>query len=189
MLELNQTAHKILDSAERFTQLNGFNAFSYKDLQAQVGVKTSSIHYYFPTKHDLAQALIERYQASFEHTLIEIEQNRASSKEKLEALGQCYISPLKDGRFCMCGMLASDMAGLPESVNSKVNAFFEYVETWIKRCLEQGVKSQELKSTLNIEQTAAQYLALLEGGMLIARTQKDPKHLEALIKHLLAELG
>ena len=55
MKPLNDTAHKILDVAEHFTQSLGFNAFSYKDIQENVGIKTSSIHYYFPTKTDQNQ--------------------------------------------------------------------------------------------------------------------------------------
>ena len=61
MLELNETAHKLLDSAERYTKSQGFNAFSYRDLQNEVGVKTSSIHYHFPTKKDLALSMTARY--------------------------------------------------------------------------------------------------------------------------------
>ena len=61
MTELNETAHKLLDAAEFYTQTCGFNAFSYKDLQKDVGVKTSSIHYYFPTKKDLAITMITRF--------------------------------------------------------------------------------------------------------------------------------
>ena len=66
---LNKTAHKVLDVAEELIQKRGFNAFSFKDLQERVGIKTSSIHYYFPTKQELASALIERYSESFKDQL------------------------------------------------------------------------------------------------------------------------
>jgi len=43
----------ILTVAEGLIQSQGYNTFSYRDIANQVGVKTSSIHYHFPTKADL----------------------------------------------------------------------------------------------------------------------------------------
>ncbi|MFY1975969.1 TetR/AcrR family transcriptional regulator, partial [Achromobacter dolens] len=39
------------------------NGFSYRDLAEHVGVKTSSIHYYFPGKDDLLYEAVEAYSA------------------------------------------------------------------------------------------------------------------------------
>jgi len=47
----------ILDAAEARMRLGGFNGFSFRD----VGVKSSSVHYHFPTKETLAAAVIHRY--------------------------------------------------------------------------------------------------------------------------------
>ena len=75
-------AQKILDVAESFTQTRGFNAFSYKDIQAEVGVKTSSIHYYFPTKQDLAAAMTERYTDRFLQLLNYINEKNSKGVDK-----------------------------------------------------------------------------------------------------------
>lgn len=69
MSELNETAHKLLDSAERYTKSQGFNAFNYQDLQNEVGVKASSIHSHFPTKKDLALTLTARYTEAVQRLL------------------------------------------------------------------------------------------------------------------------
>src|SRR5699024_11730842 len=42
-----------------FITTRGTNAFSYKDISKEIGIKTSSIHYYFPTKNDLIVAVLE----------------------------------------------------------------------------------------------------------------------------------
>ena len=52
---------KILNAAQHMLQTRGFNAFSYRDLAAEVNIKSSSVHYHFPTKEDLAVALLEKY--------------------------------------------------------------------------------------------------------------------------------
>ena len=55
-----QYKNKILELAESYIQIKGFNAFSYLDLAADIGIKAASIHYYFRRKDDFAFALVER---------------------------------------------------------------------------------------------------------------------------------
>ena len=40
----------IMDAAERRMQLGGFGGFSFREIAADVGIKSSSVHYHFPTK-------------------------------------------------------------------------------------------------------------------------------------------
>ena len=55
------TQDQILDSAERLIQSQGYSAISYQDISNQVGIRKASIHYYFPSKGDLAAAVVKRY--------------------------------------------------------------------------------------------------------------------------------
>ena len=50
-----------MDAAERRMQLGGFGGFSFREIAADVGIKSSSVHYHFPTKEDLAAAVIRRW--------------------------------------------------------------------------------------------------------------------------------
>ena len=54
-----ETKEKIVTEAITFIMTRGTNAFSYKDISKEIGIKTSSIHYYFPTKNDLIVAVLE----------------------------------------------------------------------------------------------------------------------------------
>ena len=49
----------ILDAAERRMQIGGFGGFSFREIAADVGIKSSSVHYHFPTKENLAAAVCE----------------------------------------------------------------------------------------------------------------------------------
>ena len=44
----NTVREQLLDHAQILLMTRGYNGFSYRDLSTLVGVKTSSIHYYFP---------------------------------------------------------------------------------------------------------------------------------------------
>jgi len=50
---LSDTAERILDIAQDLIQRRGFNAFSYHDIAAPMGIRKASIHYHFPSKADL----------------------------------------------------------------------------------------------------------------------------------------
>ena len=42
-------------------QAGGFGGFSFREIAADVGIKSSSVHYHCPTKQDLAAAIIRRW--------------------------------------------------------------------------------------------------------------------------------
>ncbi|MFC3094133.1 TetR/AcrR family transcriptional regulator [Alteromonas sediminis] len=177
MKTLNATAHKLLDAAQERTQKQGFNAFSYKDLQNEVGVKTSSIHYYFPTKHDLALAMTQRYIDRFSEVLVNIERQHASPLNRLEALGEVYMSEVNGGKFCLCGMLASDMFSLPDVASKQLHVFFDLLESWIAQAITAGQQSGLVAKVETASSLASAYLSLLEGAMLIARVKHSPAYL------------
>ena len=58
---MSEVAQALMDAAERRMRIGGFNAFSFREIAADVGVKSSSVHYHFPTKEKLAAAVIHRY--------------------------------------------------------------------------------------------------------------------------------
>ena len=184
----NDTANHILDIAERYTQTRGFNAFSYRDIQDELGIKTSSIHYHFATKHDLAIAMIERYLESYQAALGQIDDKHSKAVSKLQALGDVFILGAKQGKFCLCGMLAADILAMPNVVEQHLDQFFSLSEEWITHTLKQGIADGEISNLVNPKNAAAHFLAALEGGMLIARTRKQPKYLAAVISHALAQL-
>ncbi len=51
----------IMEAAERRMQLGGFGGFSFREIAADVGIKSSSVHHHFPTKEKLAAAVIRRW--------------------------------------------------------------------------------------------------------------------------------
>ena len=176
-----------MDAAELFTQTRGFNAFSYKDVQATVGVKTSSIHYYFPTKQNLATALAERYIERFLAVLDAIDRKHKSPAVRLQAMGQIFIDVAAD-KLCLCNMLASDLLSIPAEGMEALRGFFEKAEKWIAKTITEGVEAGEFQSRLRPRHMAPYILAALEGGLLIARTRKDVGYVRAVLDQALAQL-
>ncbi|MEM7678447.1 MAG: TetR/AcrR family transcriptional regulator, partial [Myxococcota bacterium] len=66
-MEGNQDA--ILKAAEEMVRQGGYNAFSFRAIADVVGIKSSSVHYYFPTKEDLGVAVAKYYTHRFIESL------------------------------------------------------------------------------------------------------------------------
>lgn len=184
--KLNETAHRILDSAQVMVMTNGLNGFSYKDLQREVGIKTSSIHYHFPTKQDLITALMTRHNAIVESNLEEITRKNSSAKDRIREFGNSFVRIAEQDKFCLCGMLASDLQSTSPAVTNHVNYFFQIAEQWISEQLQSGIDSKEFERPINPAEAASCFIASMEGGVLIARAKKDVKYMELVLNQAMS---
>lgn len=94
---------KILDYAQFLVQTRGYNAMSYRDLAEGVGIKTSSIHYYFPSKEDLAVALLDRYRQAFKGALAVIDAETTDPKLKFKRFVDLFVETVRAGKICLGG--------------------------------------------------------------------------------------
>src|ERR1700751_4491734 len=88
------TASAILDVAERLAQTRGFNAFSYADVAAELGITKPALHYHFAGKDELGEALVTRYTARFNEALEAIDARELHAAQKLEAYADLYAQVL-----------------------------------------------------------------------------------------------
>lgn len=165
------TVQNIVDVAQELVQSRGFNAFSYRDVAARVGVKTSSIHYHFPTKGDLACALVSRYRAKMQSARDHIEATYPRPVEQVEAFLNLLCATFeRENMICLCGMLATDAATLPDDARAEIRGFFEDNETWLLRVLEQGRKAGELHFEGEPEEASHALFCAMQGAMIGAAT-------------------
>jgi TetR/AcrR family transcriptional regulator, transcriptional repressor for nem operon len=183
------TASRILDSAERLVQSRGFNGFSYADVASELKVTKASLHYHFPGKAELGQALIARYAARFSDALDEIDRRGDAAPAKLEAYAQIYSDVLRDHRMCLCGMLAADYETLPQPMRDEVIRFFDDNEAWLVGVLEQGEKEGALHLRGSPREAAQAIVGGLEGALLVARPYGDVARFQAAASQLLESLA
>jgi TetR/AcrR family transcriptional regulator, transcriptional repressor for nem operon len=184
----SDTASRILDVAERLVQSRGFNGFSYADVAAELKISKASLHYHFPGKAELGEALIGRYAARFADALAEIDMGGGDAPAKLDAYARIYAEVLSDRRMCLCGMLAADYDTLPKPMRDAVIRFFDDNEAWLKGVLEQGHEEGSLQLSGSANEAAQAIVSGLEGALLIARPYGDVARFEAAATRLLTSL-
>jgi TetR/AcrR family transcriptional regulator, transcriptional repressor for nem operon len=184
----NHTSERILDIAERLVQTRGFNNFSYADIATELGITTASLHYHFPGKAELGNALITRYSERFADALASIGQTTPGAPEKLEAYAGLYAGVLEGKRMCMCGILAAEYQTLPGPMRSAVIRFFDDNQRWLADVLTQGRAARTLRFSGSPEETADRIISTLEGAMLVARPYGDLSKFNSTAHQLLAGL-
>jgi TetR/AcrR family transcriptional repressor of nem operon len=183
------TPERILDIAERLVQVRGFGNVSYADVARELEITTASLHYHFPGKAELGQALIARYSARFFAALEQIDGQPGDALTKLESYTRLYADVLRDHRMCLCGILAAEYQTLPEPMRGAVIRFFDGNQEWLEAVLEQGRQDQTLTITESTEEIARSIISTLEGAMLVARPYDDLAIFNSTARRLLASLA
>jgi TetR/AcrR family transcriptional repressor of nem operon len=175
----------VLDIAERLVQVRGFSNFSYADIATELGITKASLHYHYPGKAELGEALIIRYAERFNQALDDIEANLPDARAKLEAYADLYAGVLRNERMCMCGILAAEYQTLPHAMQSEVIRFFDENRKWLAKVLKEGKADGTLSYRGRADDVAQGILSTLEGAMLVARPYGDLARFHAAAKQLL----
>jgi TetR/AcrR family transcriptional repressor of nem operon len=183
------TAARILDVAERLVQSRGYNGFSYADVAGELGITKPSLHYHFPGKAELGEALVSRYATRFAGALEAIDAAGEDAPTRLSRYAALYADVLDQGRMCLCGMLAADDETLPTAMREAVVRFFDDNEAWLERVLDDGRTAGVLRYEGSARDQARMVIGSLEGAMLVARPYRDPERFRAAAQRLLASLA
>jgi TetR/AcrR family transcriptional regulator, transcriptional repressor for nem operon len=183
------TRSRILDAGERLVQVRGFNGFSYADVATELSLTKASLHYHFPSKAELGEALIARYGERFAQALAAIDANVTLPPAKLDAYASLYAEVLRQERMCLCGMLAAEYQTLPSPIQGAVVAFLDDNEAWLALVLEQGREDRSLRFAGTAADTARSIVSGLEGAMLVARPYGAIERFETAAAQLLAGLA
>ena len=171
---LSDVKTAIMDAAERRMQLGGFGGFSFREIAADVGIKSSSVHYHFPTKEDLAAAVIRRWA---EETSKFIDEELEKDQDPVRAWTNAFRgTALSEGRMCPCTVLGAASQDLPPEVAREVKGFF-------KMCLDKLV-AEGLSAN-----NAAEVLSTITGALVVANALRDTAEYDRATRDLLRQRG
>ncbi|MBN9521673.1 TetR/AcrR family transcriptional regulator [bacterium] len=185
------TRGELLDLAEKLVRTRGYNGFSYRDLAGQIGIKTASVHYHFPTKGDLGEAMVENERELFARNLARLDAEEKDPQRRLERFIQLFQASTIgcDNRMCLGAMLAVEQETLPEPVRRAVLRLFEHNEAWLAKVLEEGREQQTFRFKGPADGAARFVFSALEGALLMARAFRDVGRFEAATRWIIESLS
>ncbi len=163
--------------ATEAVQKKGLHNLSFRTLAEEVGVKSSSVHYYFPEKANLAQALINQYTETFLTQLEAIDEQHDSLEAKLKAFINIFDRVLADDKLCLCGMMSAEVATLDETSRQSLIAYFQHAENWLSTAFDRH--QAEINSDMTPKTLARIVVSGLEGAILVDRVEASRHRLQA----------
>jgi TetR/AcrR family transcriptional repressor of nem operon len=169
----------ILAAAKRTAQAHGYSGLNFRDIAEDVGIKSASIYYHFPSKADLGAAVARRY---WEDTAADLESMLTEASDPVRCLRQypdVFRKSLEsENRLCLCSFMAAEYDDLPEAVKKEVQALSDINVAWLSRVLSAAA----LVSPEESDRRARAIFAAVAGAQLMARSRSDISLFDALIE-------
>lgn len=164
------TKRTIMDLAETFIQEKGFNGFSYAHIAKELDVKNAAVHYHFPTKEELAWAVIQRYRDRFQLWIRNSRIKDLPPQEKLDWFFNIYTNTRADnGKVCLAGSLETEFNSLPVSLRQQTEALTRELLDWLQATLQEGRDAGAFHFSGDPASKAALILSSLQGALQMAR--------------------
>ena len=180
------TRQRIIETAAKLMYKNGVNGTSVDDVLAASGTGKSQFYHYFTSKDALVKELIEFHVQSLPAAREELLANLSSLagiEAWLEQIGADQRAGLyEDG--CPIGNLASELSGQNEELRQSLQATFAHWETRLTEGLRSMRAKGQLRPDVSPEALSMFVVAAVEGGLLLAKTQRSPSPLEASLAQL-----
>ncbi|WP_264049900.1 TetR/AcrR family transcriptional regulator [Methylobacterium flocculans] len=185
---MRDTRAELLLQGEVLVRRRGYAGFSYADLAEAVGIRKASIHHHFPTKPDLARALVAAYDARYDAALAAILSDEPNAIGRIAAYGRLYLGGVEAGLGCLCAALAIEGEALPEPVRAEITRFFEKHIAWLEAVLTAGIATGQVRAGVVPAATARMVVATLEGALLMERLLAGPAGFRDTLDALCAAL-
>ena len=168
---------QIEKAATNAIKRDGLRSVSFRTLADEVGVKSSSVHYHFPTKSDLAQQVVSKYTDGFLEELAAIERRETTLVGKIDGLISLFEGVIDAQDLCLCGMMSAELTALDGGTRSALKRFFRESEKWLEAVFVEH--AADLATDLGARQLAMLFMSGLEGASLVDRVQESRESLAA----------
>jgi AcrR family transcriptional regulator len=160
---------RLLQAAEKVTYRHGFGKTAIADIAKAARIPVGNIYYYFKTKDDIGDAIVELRVSRFKKLLRDLDK-ADSPKERLCAFVQIKINNREElaRSGCPVGTLCSELHKHGGPVAKKSTLLFAEALGWMERqfhALGQGADSRGL---------AVHLLSATQGVSVLAHTFHDP---------------
>lgn len=184
------TRDKIIDTAMELSLRQGHVATSIDEVIANAGITKGSFFYHFPSKKDLAVALVKKFSAS-EMIILQENLGKANklSKDPLQqllifvGLIQDLHSQLEEGHIgCLFASFSYENQLQDEELQAMASETLIEWKTKLSEKIQEIIKLYPPTQSVNPDDLADMFLVTLEGAYVLTRIMHNPNivqlHLE-----------
>lgn len=180
------TPERLVAAAMQLFHAKGYQATSIAEVLREAGVHAGSLYHFFPTKQELLLAVLERYRTGIHPMLLEPAWEGVEDPiERIFGLLGRYRELLEQTDCfygCPIGSLALELHEPDPPVRELLAANFEGWIGAVEQCLIEA--GDRLPPGTNRRQLATFVLTTMEGGVMLARTQRSLEPFDAAVRAL-----
>ena len=186
------TRERILDAAQRLVIEHGFSATTVDAVLAAAQTSKGAFFNHFPSKDDLAVALVERYAANDIDFLDEALSAARSAGDDAPARVIAFLQFFEDAADELVAetvgcLYASALAEMELTVAGTQIPIERAIDEWRRAYADLLRDAIPSFSAADLNDLADQLWVTFEGGYLLARATNDPSHLRKQLRmHKLA---
>lgn len=174
------TRRRLINTGRELFHSRSYGDVGVKEICAESGVQKGSFYHFFPSKRDLAVAVIEDFASEWAHGFVaEAFDPMLPPLERLDYMIDAvyfWQKAAKDieGRLpgCPFGNLALEISTKDDVLRAKLSAVFGRAKEPFRTALEEAVAKGQI-APLDTDATAEAMLAFLEGVILLAKTRNE----------------
>ncbi len=173
---------RILEAAQNLFYKQGYNATSFSDIARAAKIPRGNFYYYFKTKHEIFDSVVQRWLDTLRATLEELDRERSDPRERLLRFVRNPLLNVDDiTRYgCPFGTLNSEMgkASHSERMRSRARELFDLMEGWLEE------QFRGLGHTQDAPLLALQVLGRLQGAALVCNAYRDERPMRYEVQRL-----
>ncbi|MGX6460084.1 acrylate utilization transcriptional regulator AcuR [Klebsiella grimontii] len=167
------TRNDLIRSGLELLTQNGFLTTGVDAIVKNANVPKGSFYYYFKSKEEYAQTVLNAYNSFFEHKLKKhLHESSCTPMVRLDNFINDACEGIKKYNFtrgCLVGNMMQESPGLPQSFIKLLQNILESWQALVAACLSDALSLGEISSNMNETQLAALFWSGWEGAVMRAK--------------------
>jgi AcrR family transcriptional regulator len=174
------TRDHIVEAADRLFYRQGYEHTSFSDIADVVQISRGNFYYYFKTKDEILDAVIEARLGNTRKMLEQWESEGTQPADRIRTFIQMLIANRGDIRRygCPVGTLCAELAKLGHASQAEANKLFTLFRTWLRR------QFTLLGRVADADALAMHLLARSQGVATLASAFRDGAFIEQEVEQM-----
>jgi TetR/AcrR family transcriptional regulator, transcriptional repressor for nem operon len=175
---------QVLERAMHLFWKQGYEATGLVELERATGLGRQSLYGVFGDKRGLFLAVVEHY---FSHVIqpgVDVLDAPGSGRANLERVFGAWeaTAALPDFHGCLVGNSVPELSAKDEEIAGLLRRKLELMEAAFVRALRRAKRDGEVRTELDVKNTARALLTLAQGLSIVARAQRDPAFVRGVVQ-------
>lgn len=167
---------EILDAAEYLFTIKGYRGTTISDIAKEMGVAQGMFYYYFKSKGEILEALLNRHVSSFVSEIKDMACSSITPSQKIGLMIFIMIHGIRDkGEVLLNTVYDEQNSHIKDRIDRQIKLSFT---PWLLKIIEEGGNSQEF--LVSHPQTSLDFILLIMEFLIDAFYKKIPVEILSL---------